>query len=453
MSRWLRRLLLVPPLALGALALAVLVLSREAPDRHPPEETSVLVRVIAVPEVAVVPRAVGHGVVQPAHIWEGVAEIGARVVEEHPGLARGAVLAAGTVLLRLDAADVELHIAQAEAAINVLEAQLREVERREANTRASLAVEERALALAEGELERQRELLAGGTVPQAAVDREERQTVGQRQAVQNLENQLALLPIERDVLVAQRQQREAELAAARLDLARTELRLPFDARIAQVNVRSDQFAARGQVLVVADGIERAEVNAQLAMDRLRRFLGDDLEPITITPETVAERVEALGLKALVRLHAGDVMIEWPGRVARMSETVDPQTRTMGVIIEVDHPYREVVPGESPPLVKTMFVEVELRGRPTEPRAVIPRSALRAGRVHVVGADERLEIRPVEVAFLQGEIAVIAAGLTAGEQIVVSDLVPAIEGLRLRPTHDDALREKLIRAAAGEGESS
>lgn len=442
MARWLLRLLLIPPLALGAAALAWLVMIREPPQRHPPEERAVAVRVIEVPEIAVVPRAVGYGVVEPSRVWEGIAEIGARVVEEHPNLARGALLAADTVLLRLDTTDVELRVAEAEAGKAVLEAQLDELERREANTRASLAVEQRALDLAEAELARQSELMARGTVAQAAVDREERQTVTQRQAVQNLENQLALHPAERVVLSAQLRQREADLATAGLDLARAEVRLPFDARISQVNVRRDQVASRGQVLVVADGMERAEVNAQIPMDRLRRLVPPGLQAVAITPEAVAERLATLGLHAVVRLTAGDMSVEWPGRVARISEVVDPSTRTVGVIVEVDRPYDRVVPGRVPPLVKSMFVEVELQGRATAPLAVIPRAALRAGRVYVVANDQRLETRPVEVAFLQGDVAVIASGLAAGEHVVVSDLVPAIEGMRLVPTPDDALLEKL-----------
>jgi multidrug efflux pump subunit AcrA (membrane-fusion protein) len=126
----------------------------------------------------------------------------------------------------------------------------------------------------------------------------------------------------------------------------------------------------------------------------------------------------------------------------MSEIVDPSTRTVGVIVEVDRPYDRVVPGQVPPLVKSMFVEVELHGRATAPLAVIPRAALRAGRVYVVDEAQRLEARPVEVAFLQGDVAVIASGLAAGEHVVVSDLVPAIEGMRLVPTPDDDLLEKM-----------
>lgn len=451
MSRLFSRLLLLLPLLAGAAVLAVLVMQREAPQRHPPEERAVAVRVIEVPASAVVPRALGHGAIEPSRVWEGVAEIGARVVEEHAKLARGAFLPEGAVLLRLDTTDVELRVAQAEAATAVLEAQLEEIERSEENTRASLAIEERALALAESELERQRELLARGTVPQAAIDREERQTVAQRQAVQSLENQLALYPANRQVLAAQMRERKAELAAARRDLLRAEIILPFNARISQVNIRQDQYASTGQVLVVADDMERVEVNAQIPMDRLRRLVPAAAEPVAITPEAVTERLEALALDAVVRLTAGGLSVEWPGRVARMSEVVDPNTRTVGVIVEIDRPYDRVVPGRVPPLVKSMFVEVELQGSATEPLAVIPRSALKGGRVYVVDEDERLETRPVEVAFLQGEIAVIAAGLASGERVVVSDLVPAIEGMRLLPTHDDELLDKVKREAADKGE--
>jgi membrane fusion protein, multidrug efflux system len=451
MSRWLVRLMFIPPLAVAAVVLAWLVIQREAPQRHPPEERAVAVRYVEAPRVGVVPRALGHGVVEPSRSWEGVAEIGARVVEEHPQLARGALLPADAVLLRLDTTDIELQISRAEAGKAVLEAQFEELERSAANTRASLAIEERALALAVAEFERQRELLARGTVPQAAVDREERQMVAQRQAVQNLENQLALYPANRSVLAAQLRERETELASAHLDMERAELRLPFDARISEVSVRRDQVASRGQILVKADAMERVEINAQVPLDRLRRLVPEVTEPIAITPEAVGDRLAALKLAAVVHLTAGDLSVQWPGRVARMSEIVDPKTRTVGVIVEIDRPYDRVVPGRIPPLVKSMFVEVELQGSVTDPRVVIPRAALMGGNVYVVDDNGRLEIRPVKTAFVQGEIAVIAAGIGEGERVIVSDLVPAIEGMRLLPTHDDVLLEAVSRQAASRDE--
>jgi hypothetical protein len=87
----------------------------------------------------------------------------------------------------------------------------------------------------------------------------------------------------------------------------------------------------------------------------------------------------------------------------------------------------------------MFVEVELRGRPYPDRIVVPRASIRAGRVYVAGVENRLVIRPVAVEFVQGEEAILASGLDAGERLVVSDLIPAIEGMLLAPQPADASR--------------
>jgi membrane fusion protein, multidrug efflux system len=447
MRGWLTRLLLIPPIVVGALVLVLMIAGREPPERRAPEERALPVRVVEAPSVAVTPRAVGYGEVAPARRWEAVAEVPGRVTLEHPELARGALLEAGTLLLRLDPAEHELRIARAEAAIETIDARRAELERREANLRASLAIDRRALELAEAELQRRRDLLARGAVARAAVDQEERQTVQHRQAVQNLENQLALLPAERRLLEADRRQREAELASARLDLERTEIRLPFDARIGEVMVREGQFAGVGKVMATADGIDAAEITAQLPMARLRRLIPEGLETVALTPDTIAELLDTFGLEAIVRLRIDDLVVEWPARVDRVSDVVDPRTRTLGVIIVVDRPYEQVIPGRRPPLVRSMFVEVELRGRPRPPAVVVPRDAVEGGRVLLAEAG-RLRAQAVVVAFTQGEIAVIADGLLGGELVVVSDVAPAIEGQLLEITPDEALLQELLRAADG-----
>jgi multidrug efflux pump subunit AcrA (membrane-fusion protein) len=80
----------------------------------------------------------------------------------------------------------------------------------------------------------------------------------------------------------------------------------------------------------------------------------------------------------------------------------------------------------------MFVEVELSGPPIPDSIAVPRAAIRAGRVFLIGEQNRLEIRPVTVEFRQGEEAVLSSGLNGGERLVVTDLIPAIEGMLLDP---------------------
>jgi len=66
----------------------------------------------------------------------------------------------------------------------------------------------------------------------------------------------------------------------------------------------------------------------------------------------------------------------------------------------------------------------------------------------VNRDNRLRRRPVKVLFSQGWISVIDQGLTPGEQILVSDLVPAVEGMRLQPIVDKALAADLSTVGGG-----
>ena len=133
----------------------------------------------------------------------------------------------------------------------------------------------------------------------------------------------------------------------------------------------------------------------------------------------------------------------------MSDTVDPRTRTVGVIVAVDNPYRQAIAGERPPLVKNMYVEVEVRGRPRPGAVVIPRGALYGREVRIADTENRLRIREVEVDFIQTNFVVVASGLEAGERVVVTDLPFAADGMRLAPVDDEEARAALVSEAVGD----
>ena len=444
-----RLLLFVVPVALGLAAVGYAVQNREGPQRLPPEERVTPVRVVPAPAVDVVPRALGYGSVTPGRIWEAVGEVSGTVIYRHPELEKGAVLRAGTELLRIDPTDYRLAVAQIEANIRSTDAQLAVLDVRAANTKRSLAIEERSIDLARKELERKQRLVRQGTISQAAVDQEERSVLVEEQAVQNLRNSMSLLPAERSVLEATRDQLMAQLETARRNLARTTIVAPFNCRIAEVNVEKAQFAVQGKVLVVADSLDVAEVTAQVPIGNLLTLLPPDLD-LPLEPGAPMSRLrEVAGLEAIVRLRTGRGDNEWAARFDRMSDTVDRRTRTVGVIVAVDDPYRQAVPGQRPPLVKNMYVEVEVRGRPRPGAVVIPRGALYGREVRIAGPDDRLRIREVEVDFVQTNFVVVASGLEAGEKVVVSDLPFAADGMRLAPVEDEEALAALVAEAVGD----
>jgi RND family efflux transporter MFP subunit len=450
---WLKRLLLVPPIAIGVAVLAWQLRSGAQPEQGALEEVARAVRVIEVEPLTFVPRAVGYGTARPDQVWEAVAEVGGKITEKHPGLQRGRLLEAGTVILRIDPASYELAVARRQAALDSARAELVELEVRQANTEASIEIERRALSLAERDLERSRTLLGRGNTSQALVDEAETAVLERQQRLQELENQLRLIPAERSVLEASIALQQAELEEARLDLERTTIRMPFDGRVAEVDVEPTQFVGVGQVVAVADGIDVAEIEAQFPIGQLAPLVRADVDISTLPAGELSAVPRQFGLDAAVRLRTQGITAAWDARFDRIGEGMDPQTRTMGVIVAVDEPYRKAIPGKRPPLVKDMFVEVELRGRPWEGAIVVPRIATHRNDdgetvLYLADGSGRLEIRPVTLGPVQGDLAVVEAGLEPGERVVVSDLIPAIAGMRLDASPDTALAARLRRDADG-----
>lgn len=431
--RW-RRLLVLPPVLLGVALLAWQIRADRGPEAPVAMERRVAVEVIEVQPQALTPRAIGYGTVEPGRTWRATAEIAGRIVERHPRLERGRLLPAGTLLAEIERSDFELAASRARAEIRRLEAQIGQLEVRRTNLERSLAIQERAVRLAEADLARQRKLLERGNTSEAAVDQAETELLIRSEQLQNVRAELAEIDPEISVREADLEVRRAELRQTELDLERTEIYLPFDARVADVEVEEGEYVSPGTVLANFDSVERAEVDAQFALAQLRPLIPDDLELGRLDIRSLAELPERLGFEATVRLSERRLDVAWDARFERASDRIDAQTRTLGLIVVVDDPYSMVRPGERPPLTKGMFVEVVVEGRPLQDRLVVPLEAVRRrdrGPVlYLADADDRLVIRPVTLGPVIGELAVIEAGLDAGERVVVSDLQPAVAGTRL-----------------------
>ena len=449
-----RKLLFVPPIVIGVAALAFVISRKQPPTTKPPAELARAVRVVEVRETDVVPRVIGFGAVTPGNKWAATSQVGGEIEFVHAELKKGAILKAGTEIIRISPADYRIKVTEAEANIRASESRLNEIDASEANTGAVLKIEQRALELAEKELARQQKLLTQGNVSQTAVDAKTRETLTQQKVVQELKNSLRLIPIQRSAEREQKAIFEAQLRSAELDLQRTRIQLPFDARVVEVDAEVAQYAQPGQTLATLDGVETAEIEAQMSITRFRNMaqaVAGNGVPRGISSGTVHEMVARAGLEVAIKLRTGDQVTTWPARFARISDTIDPKTRTIGVIAVVNGPYAQAVPGSRPPLTKGLFVEMEVRAHPIPKQLVVPRAALGDGTLLVAGPDNRLAVRKVRTGLVQEDIVTIADGLAPGDRVVVSDLSPAIEGMLLKPEVDAVLAEDL-KQQAGAGVS-
>jgi len=441
-------LLITLPLALaGAAFLAYTVKNKPAPEQVKIAERITVVRVIEAREYPVSPQAKGFGLVAPARRFEAIAQVGGTAEYVNPELKKGDILPKGAVILRLSHSDFELAVAQARANIRAAEAKLAEISVSEANLQSALDIEQEALAISASDLARVEKLYKAGTASQSSRDGSRAKHLGQRQKVQNLQSSLALLPTQRQVQKAQIAASQVALETAELNLARTTLTLPFDARVDMVSVEVGQLVRVGQVTASFDGIGAAEVEAQIpAADLKRIFQSDDkgAQIFANNPTTGFKVLEGMDLQAKVSLRLGEDVLDWSAVPDRISNTIDPKTGSLGVIVRVDNAYASAELGHRPPLSKGMFVQMTLSA-PSVSGIVVPRSALRKGKLLVVGTDNRLELVPVRLRMVQGDIVVIAHGIEAGTKIVVSRPIPLIEGMLLEPRQDTELMDRLAKA--------
>ncbi len=440
-----RSWLILPAILIGIFIFFLLVKNKSEPEIIQVEEKSHAVRIIEVPRLTVMPMYHGHGNVAPSKVWKGVAQVSGKIIEINPDLKNGAMIPVGTVLLKIDPSDYELAVNQAQTTIEATKAQLADIAVREKNSLASIKIEESALKIGQAELERKRRLRSDGSVTASDFEREQRSVLAQQQSVQNLRNAINLYPVEKQRLNAEVRHLQSQLAGAKLNLERTTLVMPFNGRVVQSNTEILQFARQGDVLVTVDGIEKAEIEVQVPMGRMAGLL-HGVPKIDINSIGSQKIGELLGLTAEVSLNRDGLDVSWPAKVVRISEGMDPRTRTIGVIVEVLNPYLNTQPGIRPPLSKGLFVDVKISGKPRPGKLVVPGDALHEDKVYLVNSENRMEFRKVSAGIKNSDYTVIESGLIPGDKIVISQLIPAIKGMLLLPMIDEEALALLKQAA-------
>jgi hypothetical protein len=187
--------------------------------------------------------------------------------------------------------------------------------------------------------------------------------------------------------------------------------------------------------------------------RLDKGKGEAPKSISLqSPDDLDAALSSLGLEARIRLvgQANGAAV-WEGKLVRLSESVDPTRDTLGLTILVDKPYQDIIPGKRPPLLKGMYTSVALLS-PARPTLVLPRAALHEGRVYIAKSDNTLSIQAVDVLFAQDDLVVVndaKENSLVGKRIIVTDVIPVLDGLPLKPIEATAFQAQLGRSALGE----
>jgi RND family efflux transporter MFP subunit len=214
---------------------------------------------------------------------------------------------------------------------------------------------------------------------------------------------------------------EADLKEAKLNVARTEINVPFLGRVLAKNVGIGQYVTAGMPLgrVFSTGI----VEVRLALTDAQ------LIELDLPMGFMADALNAPVVKFSARV--GNKEQSWTGRIVRTHASIDKQTRLIYAIAEVEDPYG-LGSDNGAPMAVGMFVNAKIAGVNSQTAMVLPRLALRnADKVYVINDNNRLEIRTVEVLSTSMDTVLVTAGVTVGEKVVTSTIPAAIDGMEVR----------------------
>jgi len=213
---------------------------------------------------------------------------------------------------------------------------------------------------------------------------------------------------------------KAALQKARLDLDYATVTAPISGRIGRALVTEGALVGQGEATPLATiqqidpiYVDLAQSTAELA--RLRKRLasgavdGAAEATVTLLTEDGAEHPH-------------------PGRLLFTDITVDEGTGALILRAEVPNPDGTLLPG--------MYVRARVEQGTVDDAILVPQAAiLRHGAgasVRVVGPDDAVAVREVEVGAAEGDEQVVLGGLAAGDRVIVDGLQKIRPGAPVTP---------------------
>jgi membrane fusion protein, multidrug efflux system len=257
----------------------------------------------------------------------------------------------------------------------------------------------------------------------------------QRERVLPLFEQNAVSQSRRDEVVSAFEVAQANLAAAessqrmaQLDLEYTDVRAPIDGLTSREVlsegslVKTDQDSSLLTRIVQVDPlyVEFAVPEAEATLIR---------GSIPAANGTADKRL-APSVKLVLEDGA-----EYPesARVTFVDNAVDPQSGTVRVRAVLPNPEAQLIPGQ--------FVRARVEGVQLSNVVAIPRKAVMSSAqgtfVWLVAAEEKVEMRPVQIGRTMGNDVVVTTGLNPGERYIVEGVLKVQPGIQVSAVSVDA----------------
>ena len=313
------------------------------------------------------------GWVEPVAKVSIAARLNSQIAEQH--VVEGQMVAKGDVLFRLD--DREVRAALARDAAN-------------------LTRDQALAARAEADRKRGVDLVAKGYLAQATQD----------QRISDAKSADATVKAD-----------QAALSADNVQLTYTEVRAPIAGRAGEVSITPGNLVRIGDTtpLITITQMKPVWVSFTLPERNLAAL------------RAAMSKGQSGGTAPLARASlSGDKQPRASGAITFLDSAVDQTTGTIAV--------KATMPNDDQALWPGQYVNVEIDVGMLPNAVIVPTVALQAGQngqfVYLIGQDNKVSVRQVQIAGTDGDLSAIASGLKPGDQIVTEGQQRVTDGMQV-----------------------
>ncbi len=368
----LRRLSPLLIITLAFIGAALLMSSKQEPEKKSAEAKPPVVTVMAVEPQSFTLDLNSYGVASPKNKTQLVSEVQGRILSIADEFVAGGVVKQGQALAVIEPSDYQADLMQAQAGLAQAEAALNEEIARGAVAKIEFKDYNNGLP---PEL--------GLRIPQL---KKEQANVKSAQAA---------------------------LKRAERNLERTTIRAPFDGLVRSRQVDLGQYVTMGNLLGELYDTSVAEIRLPLANEELAYL----------------ESIDNPNTQVVLKANLAGKTVHWTGKIVRSEGVIDPNNRMVYLVAEVPDPYQRLRDNQHGlPLKFGTFVNASITGREVGGIVKLPRHLLKNQTIALVSSDNTIEMRSVNVVRQDLDSIYIKDSLQLGDRVSLTLLNDMNTGL-------------------------
>ncbi|QOL26323.1 efflux RND transporter periplasmic adaptor subunit [Thalassotalea sp. LPB0316] len=219
---------------------------------------------------------------------------------------------------------------------------------------------------------------------------------------------------------------QAQLEIKELALERSQVIAPFDGRVLDKQVDVGQ--------VVSSNTQLASIYATDYVEIRLPINNNDLALMTLPESFKASNIIDVAFSSTL---VGKQ--RWQGQVIRSEAAIDDSSQQLYVVAQINQPF-EVNKNQPVPIKIGQYLTANIAGNVLNDALVVPNNTIYQGSYVYTVSDGRVYRKAVDILWQNSEEAIIANGLSAGDQLVMTSLGQVSSGTKVAILGDQPIEK-------------